>query len=211
VPHPQEILLAIVKQVIDMAEPDHLIEKLKQGDQDAFRWLVTTFQSRVINLCYGYLHDLHEAEDIAQDVFVEVLDSISHFRGDASISTWLYRVAVNKSLNRRKRNNLKKLLFIGIGNKESDNNPSQYQIADTSWGSSPDHSLRHSEDKRVLQQAIDRLPQNQKTAFLLSKYEQLPYKEIAAVMNTSVPAVESLLFRARSNLQKSLRHYMEKK
>ena len=193
-----------------MTDQDHLIIKLKSGDESAYRWLIETYHTRVISLCNQYLHDPAEAEDLAQDVFVEVIESIHRFRGDAAIATWIYRIAVNKSLNRKKRLARKKRLFPG--NDSSGVHETEQTV--TSTGSDaqqrPDHQMEQEEDRKALKQAIDKLPENQRTAFLLSKYEELPYKEIAEVMNTSLSAVESLLFRARLNLQKHLKHYLEK-
>ncbi len=185
-----------------------LIEKLKLGDHRAFMELVDNYKQKVINLSYAYLHDLNEAEDIAQDVFIEVLESIGKFRGDSSVSTWLYRVTVNKSLNRLKRMRRKKLLFGFLTNENIESGPNQHPEPIASESSNPDFYLKINEDRNALHTAIDKLPANQKTAFLLSKYERLSYKEIASVMNTSLPSVESLLFRAKSNLRKHLMNYI---
>lgn len=185
-----------------------LIEKLKLGVHRAFMELVDNYKQKVINLSYAYLHDLNEAEDIAQDVFIEVLESIGKFRGDSSVSTWLYRVTVNKSLNRLKRMRRKKLLFGFLTNENIESGPNQHPEPIASESSNPDFYLKINEDRNALHTAIDKLPANQKTAFLLSKYERLSYKEIASVMNTSLPSVESLLFRAKSNLRKHLMNYI---
>lgn len=193
--------------LLDMQEIS-LIEKLKQRDHQAFRWLVDSYQTRVINLANAYLHSLQEAEDIAQDVFIEVFNSIHKFRGSSTISTWIYRITVNKSLNRRKK--LIRMSFFGTGILSADNNESQIApvAPDTA---SPDHGIRNEEDKKALHKAIDKLPAQQKTAFILNKYELLSYKEIAEVMNVSMSAVESLLFRAKSNLRKHLSSYINQK
>lgn len=191
----------------DMQETS-LLEKLKQRDHEAFRWLVESYQTRVINLANAYLHSIQEAEDIAQDVFIEVLDSINKFKGSSAISTWIYRITVNKSLNRRKK--LMRMSFFGTGIFSADNNESQIApvAPDTA---SPDHGIHNEEDKKALHKAIDKLPAQQKTAFILNKYELLSYKEIAEVMNVSMSAVESLLFRAKTNLRKHLSSYINQK
>ncbi len=187
-----------------------LVERLKQGDRDAFRWLVDHFQVKVINLSNGYLHDLHEAEDNAQEVFIEVLQSIGKFRGDSGLSTWIYRITVNKAINRRKRQQRMKLLhtLTGFSGQEIINNR---QTVTAPVSQNPDFAMQNKEDRQALHQAIDRLPRQQKTAFLLNKYDRLSYKEIAAVMGTTVPAVESLLFRAKNNLRGHLSSYVQGK
>lgn len=188
---------------LNMQDPEW-INKLKAGDREAFRQLVEVFQVKVINLGNAYLHDTQEAEDIAQDVFLEVFDAIHKFRGDASLSTWIYRITVNKAINRRKKLKRKAMFSFGFQSPGEKRVPENHaSITDQA-----DFPLLNEEDKQALHQAIDQLPGMQKDAFLLSKYEQLSYKEIADVLNTSLPSVESLLFRAKSNLRKSLSVYI---
>jgi RNA polymerase sigma-70 factor, ECF subfamily len=190
---------------------DHeLASKLKNGDRDAFRWLVEHYQVKVINLCNGYLHDIQEAEDVAQDVFLEIYHSIHRFRGDSALSTWIYRIAVNKALNRRKKLSGTGLINLFSSGNQQKNNPLQAREFPAGDDRNPDYGLRNEEDRKALQSAIDRLPSPQKTAFVLSQYEQLSYKEISDIMQTSLSAVESLLFRARGNLRKHLSAYMGK-
>ncbi len=192
-----------------MKEPDHLIEKLRDGDREAFRWLVDAFRPKVLNLCYQYLNDADEAEDVAQDVFVEVFDSLDSFRGEAAISTWIYRIAVNKSLNRRKRLKLKQLLFISPDGATNDNTSSPFDTAPADPALQADNQMQQQMDQEILQMAISKLPGKQKTAFLLNKFQDLSYKEIAEVMETSLSSIESLLFRAKINLQKHLIRYLK--
>jgi RNA polymerase sigma-70 factor, ECF subfamily len=192
-----------------MKEPHHLMEKLRDGDREAFRWLVDSFRAKVLNLCFQYLNDANEAEDVAQDVFVEVVDSVGSFRGEATISTWIYRIAVNKSLNRRKRMKLKQLIFSPTNNAPTDYLSAPIDTTHADPSTQPDDHVNRRDDQIALQSAINKLPANQKTAFLLSKYQDLSYKEIAGVMEISLPSVESLLFRAKGNLQKSLSRYLK--
>lgn len=196
------LFVYIVQYLFDMNEKK-IIEGLKNNDKELFKWLVETYRTKVINLCHAYLHSIEEAEDIAQDVFIEVYDSIHKFRGDAGLGTWIYRISVNKALNRSKRN--QRLSFFSRLSKQTGNN-NQYVPIDhkATDDSQPDHILTLQENKRLLFKAIDKLPEKQKIAFLLNKYEELSYKEIADVMNKSVSAVESLLFRAKNNLREYL-------
>lgn len=150
----------------------------------------------------GFVHSYADAEDIAQDVFVEIYQSIQNFRGEAGLSTWIYRIAVNKSLNfLRKAGRRKVFSFFGNNEGGSDN-----QIKTLASGREycPDEELQKSEKSKAISQAMNKLPASQETAFILSKYDELSYQEIAEVMDISVSSVESLLFRARQNLRKSL-------
>jgi RNA polymerase sigma-70 factor (ECF subfamily) len=181
-----------------------LIGAIKAGNSQAFKALVEQYKNLVVNTCYGFLQHREDAEDLAQEVFVEIYESLHAFREEAKLSTWLYRIAVNKCLNQIKRRKhqrwLKSLQAILGGEGET------LETADES-GANPHTDLEQQERVKVLQQAIDSLAANQKIAFTLSKYEDLSYQEIAEVMGTTIPAVESLLNRAKKNLQKKLYDY----
>ena len=179
-----------------------IIQKLQERDEQAFRQLIENHRQLVVNTCFGLVHNLEDAEDIAQDVFIEVFRSVHKFRADSKISTWLYRIAVNRSLNFIRDNKRRKLAQsieeIFSPGKEKSGNFSPEKV------SAPDTEIENSERAAILHKAIDSLPQNQRVAFTLNKYEDLSYKEIAAVMETSVSSVESLIHRAKKNLQKKL-------
>jgi RNA polymerase sigma-70 factor (ECF subfamily) len=156
----------------------------------------------------GFVHDGSEADDIAQEVFVEVFRSVHSFRGEATLSTWIYRMTVNRSLNRL-RSHKRKGFFQRIEAFFQD---------DADWTGEPEADcsihpeavVGNRETAQALQQALDSLPENQRTAFVLYHYEDLAYKEIATVMNVSLSSVESLIHRARKNLQKKLMNFFKK-
>ena len=177
-----------------------LVKRLQLGEEHAFRELVESYQNMIVNTCYGFLHNTEEAEDVAQEVFIQVFKSIESFRGDAKLSTWLYRIAVNRSLN--KIRSRKSKFFVAIDSLfESE------QISKSSHSVTPHDSLENQERAKVLHDAIDKLPNNQKTAFVLSKYKGLSNKKISEIMSATLSSVEALLNRAKKNLQKSLIHY----
>jgi RNA polymerase sigma-70 factor (ECF subfamily) len=186
-----------------------IINKLKQGNESAFKELVENYRGMVVNTCFGLLHNREDAEDVAQDVFIEVFRSVENFRADSKISTWLYRIAVNRSLNFI-RDNKKRKWFQSFDDvmesKKEILNELIYQSADD-----PGSELENSQRALLLHEAIDSLPENQRVAFTLNKYEDLAYKEISDVMNLSVSSVESLIHRAKKNLQKKLHHCYKKK
>jgi RNA polymerase sigma-70 factor, ECF subfamily len=178
-----------------------LIGRLSQNDPLAFRKLVEQYKDMVFRTSMGLLHDKEEAEDIAQEVFIEVFKSIGYFRGESKLSTWLYRITINKSLNELKKIHRKKawakIEDLIAGNKEA---RKEISIEDKSG----EIEAESKELGVILQQAIDELPDNQRIAFVLAKYDELSYKEIAEIMNSTVSSVESLVHRAKSNLQKRL-------
>ena len=166
-----------------------------------FRQLVDEHQDMVINTCYRFVFNRQDAEDIAQDVFVEVFHSLEQFREESKLSTWIYRIAVTKSLDHLRRINRKKRFsslkrIIGIGDP-TDN-------ITASSNDNPPETLERNERARILQDALNTLPESQKTAFLLSKQEGYSNQEIADILKTSVSAVESLIHRAKKNLHSAL-------
>ncbi|MDD4225085.1 MAG: RNA polymerase sigma factor [Mariniphaga sp.] len=185
-----------------------IIAGLKQGNEAAFKELVDSHRQIVVNTCFGLLHNISDAEDVAQEVFIEVFRSVDKFRADSKISTWLYRIAVNRSFNFIRDNKKRKFHSyneLSESKKELLNQQVQ-EGADT-----PESDMENNQRKIILHEAVDALPQNQRVAFTLNKYEDLSYKEISDVMNLSVSSVESLIHRAKKNLQKKLYHCFKKK
>ena len=178
------------------------VAALKAGNEDAFRTMVESFQDRVFNTCLGFLETKQEAEDVAQEVFIEVYRSLKHFRGEAKLSTWVYRIAVTKSLQelRKKRRKKRFGLFTSISHADASNES-------TRVGEDCCHPLAQLENKEraeALYAALSKLPESQRVAFTLHKIEGLSYQEISNVMDTSVSSVESLIHRAKTNLRKRL-------
>ena len=171
-----------------------MIKAILEGDQKAFKLLVDTYQLMVVNTCYAFVHDQDEAEDIAQDVFIQVFESLSTFRFQSKLSTWLYKIAVNRSINHCKspRGRAIKVDIESWKQQEVALSPEMPQ----------QQLLEEQEQLELLHRSIDRLPENQRTALILNKYEELSYKEIAEVMGITLSSVESLLFRAKNNLEK---------
>jgi len=185
---------------------NEILEQLQKGSETAFSELVEKYKRQVINTCYGMVHNTEDAEDIAQDVFIEVFRSIQNFRADSKISTWLYRIAVNRSLNYI-RDNKKRKWFQSFEDLIKEKNTQlQHQTSEN-----PGIELENLQRANILHEAISSLPENQKTAFTLNKYEDLSYKEIAEIMETSVASVESLIHRAKTGLQKKLYTCYKKK
>lgn len=177
-----------------------LIEGLRNGDEAAFKWLVDTYQDRIFNTAIGIVQNAGDAEDVAQEVFIQVYRSIHHFKGESKLSTWLYRITTTRALDLlRSRKSKKRFGFMQ--RLFGDGNEPLYELPDFNH---PGIALEKKEDAARLFKAIRQLPDNQKTAFTLHKLEDLSYKEVSEVMKTSVAAVESLMHRAKLNLRKIL-------
>jgi RNA polymerase sigma factor (sigma-70 family) len=177
-----------------------LVEKLKNGDDAAFKLIVETWQNMVYNTALGIVQSAEDAEDIAQDVFVQVYQSVHTFKGDSKFSTWLYRITVTKCLDHERRKKRKKrFAFV----KSIFGNDSQLVVNPPDFHH-PGVTLDKKETAAALFQAIRQLPDNQRVAFTLHKIEGLSYLEISDVMKTTVSSVESLMHRAKTNLRKTL-------
>jgi RNA polymerase sigma factor (sigma-70 family) len=168
-------------------------------DADAFNRFITEHQRKVFNLVLNRVQHAQDAEEITQDVFVDVYRTATNFRGEASISTWLYRITINKCIDHlRKRQQKKYKLFGGSlqNNTNPDDGPKDFYH--------PGIAAENKERAAVLFKAMKQLPEKQHTAWVLSELENLAYKDISEIMNVSLSSVESLLFRARQNLRKTL-------
>ncbi|MFN8206766.1 MAG: RNA polymerase sigma factor [Bacteroidales bacterium] len=180
-----------------------MIRGILEGDEHSFRVMVEIYQEMVFRTCMGILHNREDADDIAQEVFIEIYTSLVNFRSQSKLSTWVYRIAVNKSLNHLKRLRRKKL-FTRIEDLVTGRSGGQMPepAADAS-----DKGLVDQERTDILQLALNSLPENQRVAFVLFRYDDLSQKEIAEQMELTVPAVESLIHRAKQALQKKLLAY----
>jgi len=180
-----------------------LIQNLQSGKENAFKELVDHFQHKVINTCYGFVKNSEDAEDVAQEVFIEIYRSISKFKQESSLSTWVYRISVNKSLDFIRKGNRKKR--SGFEYSINDNELSQSnEPADPS---EPQDEIFRKERQEILRSMIANLPKYQKIALVLHKIEGLSHARVAEVMNTSHSSVESLIHRAKKNLKKQLQKY----
>ncbi len=175
-----------------------LVHETGQRNDSSFKELVIRFQDRVYNTCFGFLKKAEDAQEIAQDVFLHIYENAKAFRGDSKASTWIYKIAVNKSLeyirwkSRKKRSGF--FTAVSIDNNRAD------------W-EHPGIKLENKERANILFSKIELLPENQRIAFTLHKIEGISYKEIAEIMELTLSAVESLIFRANANLRKSLENY----
>ena len=178
-----------------------MLKAMREGDEAAFRQLVDEYKIMVVNTCYAFVHNREDAEDVAQEVFITFYQTLERFKEQCSIATWLYRIAVNRSINycRSRRKHIREI------------NIEEWAVTANSSSGDPlawEH-MEENELKHLLHQAIDHLPERQRTALILNKYEELSYQEVAEVMGISLSSVESLIFRAKTNLEKVFRKWDE--
>lgn len=177
-----------------------LIQGLRNGDETAFKFLVDSHQDRVFNTAIGIVQNAEDAEDVAQEVFIQVFRSIHSFKAESKLSTWIYRITTTRALDLlRSRKSKKRFGFLQ--RLFDDGNEPLYELPDFNH---PGVAMDRKENAARLFKAINQLPENQKAAFTLHKLEDLSYQEISDVMETSVAAVESLMHRAKQNLRKLL-------
>lgn len=174
------------------------IDRILKGEKDEFRRLVEKYRDIVFRTAIGFTHNSEDAEDLTQEIFIRTYCSLGQFEGKSEFSTWIYRIAVNVCMtyiSRLRRRNLFRLtgdcLREALDLRSPDKDPLE--------------RLAENEENRAIRRAIDSLPEKQHVAFTLSKYNEMPQKEIARIMQVSEGAVEQLLQRAKINLQKKLK------
>ena len=183
-------------------EEQELINKLRKGDETAFRLLVEEYRNKVYSTALNILHNREEAEDAAQECFMQVYTGIQHFKGDSKLSTWIYRIVVYKSLEKLRKSKLNQKLLQWLPWWMPDEKKQS-----TAGFMNPGTSFENKEKASKLFKAIDALPANQKMAFVLVRMEGFKHEEAGEIMKLSIKAVESLLSRARENLKKKLESF----
>ena len=192
-----------------MINQEEFIENLRSGNQAAFSLLIDDYQQKVFHTCISYVPNKEDAEDIAQEVFLEVYKSIGKFKGNSKLSTWIYKICTNKCLEFiRKKNAKKRLVFMQriLGN--------EIPLDKTNFFTEFNHPgilLEHKEQSETIYLAINTLPESQKTVFTLAKLDGKTYQEIVEITGKSMSSVESIMFRAKKNLQKKLANFYKNK
>jgi RNA polymerase sigma-70 factor (ECF subfamily) len=165
--------------------------------------LVLQYQDKIFNTCISLVQNTEDADDLTQEVFLEIFRSIHKFREDSRLSTWIYRIAVNKSLEHLRKTKRRKRAGILTWFNKKDRDIHQ-EAADFNH---PGIQVENEEQSRILFRAVEKLPESQKIAFTLHKLEGLSYEQIAAVMQKTLSSIESLMHRAKINLRKALYEY----
>ena len=166
--------------------------------------LYQTHKLLVYNVALTYLQNIEDAEEVTQDVFVKVYQSLDTFKEESHIKTWMYRITINQSLDFIKKKNTKKR-FFSFGRKSEN----EFEYINSSNFEHPGILLENQEDAKILFETINTLPENQKTAFILAKVDELSNSEVAEIMKMSISAIESLVFRAKNSLKEKLSNKFE--
>ena len=195
-------------QIPEAIDDRELLRRITEKDLGAFKMLIDRFQNKVLGLCSRLLDNRQNAEDVAQDVFFQVYRSSGKFRHDCLVSTWIYRIAINRCRNFRRDNRKFSLwgeLHRGLSNEGWDE-----QALGASAEEDPESAWEENETRELIRKAVASLPEKQKTMLILHKFEGHSYKEIAEILDVSLPSVESCLHRAKINLQKKLAPYFQR-
>lgn len=183
-----------------------LVQRVKQGDKQAYDLLVIKYQHRILRLVSGYIHDYQEVQDITQEAFIKAYKALANFRGDSSFYTWLYRIAINTAKN----------YLISKGRKmmESEVDVHDSEFQETSHAlrdiTTPEGKLASAEIEKTIHETIGDLPDDLKTAVMLREFDGLSYEEIAKVMDCPIGTVRSRIFRAREAIEKKLKPLLHK-
>jgi len=194
--------------VMALRDPDiRLMLRVRDDDDAAFAELVERFQHRLVAVMHHLVGGMHEAEDLAQEVFLRVYRIRKKYRPKAKFSTWLFTIANNLALNALRDRKRRPTLPLEVRDSSShDVRPAEPAAQDLS--ETPSAGLRHKELAEVIRFALDGLNERQRVAIVLNKFEDMNYAEIAEVMGLTTKAVKSLLSRARTSLREALRGYI---
>jgi RNA polymerase sigma factor (sigma-70 family) len=189
-----------------LMEKDSLLAGVRDGNDAAIQQLVVQFQKRVFNVILNLVQSREDAEELCQDVFIEIIQSAARFREESSLSTWIYRIAYNRSLDFIKMKKRKKR-FAFLSSLWNQENQLTNDVSDFVH---PGIILERKEEAAFFFKALNQLPESQKTVFVLAKLEGLPLREISEIMKISESAVESMLGRAKQSLRKILGNYYQR-
>lgn len=183
-------------------EDHRLISGLQAGEESAYEKLIERFQSAVYNLAYRLLNDQADASDVAQEVFLKIFRSVGSFRGDSSLRTWVYRIAVNESHNRRRWLFRHRRGETGIEETFEDSDPHAKPLMDC--GETPFDFTMNREARMLLEEALATVSPVFRTALVLREIEDMSYEEIADILQVSIGTVKSRIVRGREALRRNL-------
>ncbi|HLV78277.1 MAG TPA: RNA polymerase sigma factor RpoE [Marinobacter sp.] len=176
-----------------------LVRKVRHGDRAAFDLLVVKYQSRVASIISRYVYDSQEVMDLAQETFVKAYRAIDRFRGDSAFYTWLYRIAVNTAKNHLDARSRRPQGSSDVADAENFDDGGRLRDV-----ASPERLLQREQLQRALNDAIARLPEELRSAFLLREYDGLSYEDIARILECPIGTVRSRIFRARDAVDRHL-------
>ena len=185
-----------------------LVKKSQKGDYPSFEELVKRYEKKIYNLAYRIMGNKEDASDVLQETFLQAFKKLAGFKGKAKFSTWLYRIAVNICLMRKRKRKKMEIVSLDVPILTKKEDEIKRELRDD-WSESPLATLENKEVKKTLSEAIDLLPEEYRTVFLLRGLNGLSNEEVANVLKISLPAVKSRLHRARLLLRDRLSQYFQ--
>ncbi len=198
--------LADETEEVDAPEDDELVLKSQQGDIHAFDQLVERYHGKIYGLTYNMTSNREDAEDLTQEIFIKAFEALPRFKGKSSFYTWLYRIAINKTINYRKKRNRKRALSLDQFDQEIKLDDVYHDL--TAKGS-PLRHLSLSELQIKLNEALQNLSEKHRTVVVMHDMQGIPHEEIAKVVGASVGTVRSRLFYARRQMQAELAEFVK--
>ena len=186
---------------IDMA----LVERVQRGDKSAYDLLVLKYQHKIGHLVSRYVHDAHESQDVTQEAFIKAYRGLKNFRGDSAFYTWLYRIAINTAKNHLVTMS-RKISDTGIDAADAEQYEGGGALRDNA---TPERVMVTEQIARVIQESIEALPDDLRTAIRLREFEGMSYEEIAQAMDCPIGTVRSRIFRAREAIDNNLEPLLE--
>jgi len=183
-----------------------LVERVQRGDKRAFELLVTKYQRKIFRLLSRLIRDAAEIEDVAQEAFIKAYRALPNFRGESAFYTWLYRIAINTAKNYLVAQGRRAPTTTETEIDEAENFDEGDQLRDVN---TPDSMLLSKQVGEAVNRAIERLPEDLRTAIVLRELEGLSYEEIAETMNCPIGTVRSRIFRAREAIAEELRPLLD--
>lgn len=191
----------MMNQTNEIVDEVEIVKRAREGDEKSLEFIVKKYQNRVANLIFKIVGDESIVEDLTQDVFLRVIESLKDYKFESALYTWIYRITVNICIDEiRKRQRSKTYLLSDVLIQNPKSEP---------YCSQTEKSFEQKELREIIENAISKLPAEYKTVIILREFEDLPYEEIAKVLKISVGTVKSRLFRARKLLAEHLKEYKE--
>lgn len=188
-------------------DPKSFQNEVKRNPDKAFHILVNAYSHMIFNLCLQYTPNKLDAEDLTQEVFTAAYKNIHTFQGNAKVSTWIYSIAINKSKEFVRNQSRQKRNGTHVEIQQEDGSEKEFAI----HFDHPGVKLEHKEEAKIIFDAIESLPDNQRDAFILHRIDGKSYEEISEILNASISSVESLMFRAKKKLKEILYNYYHEK
>ncbi len=188
------------------ASDQAIVERVQQGDKEAYNILVLRYQHKVCDIAYKYVNNYVDANDIAQESFIRAYRALANFRGESSFYTWLYRIVSNTAKSYLEQNQ-KHRYSVDVDDPEFDNQQDVKGLLISN--DSPDALLESDELHKIVSQAMEDLPKDLKRAIVLREVEEMSYEDIASIMDTPIGTVRSRIFRARQFIEDRLAQFSQ--